>query len=73
MTKRIRPATPTTVDNVDAAIVLIRLARDHLEVADCPKSMQKLRALLRSVEGAKRHAEHRARRTPNLVPIRVKG
>jgi hypothetical protein len=59
----IRPATCKQQDALHLALFHLRAARDELVVADCPRSVEKLRALIKSAEGAERHMRHRLQRS----------
>jgi len=43
--------------NIDFAIQHLKLARNALAAADCPKTLAKVRSAIKSAEGAMRHAE----------------
>jgi hypothetical protein len=59
----IRPARTDTRANVRAALRHLRIARDLLRKADCPRALEKTRAAIKSADGADRHASHRSMRT----------
>ena len=63
MTRPIKPATQDDVAKVARAVLLICEARDLLREAGSNKAADKAQSALKSAEGAKRHVEHRFRRT----------
>jgi hypothetical protein len=44
------------------ALGYLRNARDQLATADCPNTLAKVRAAIKSAEGAERHMQHRLSR-----------
>ena len=56
---KLTPATSTTLHDIDLAIGHLKRVRELLCRADTPQSLEKVRALLKSVEGARRHAVRR--------------
>jgi hypothetical protein len=60
--RTIRPATTDAFVKVDVAIGFLRSARTLLESADCPQALEKVRAAIKSAEGARRHVQHRESR-----------
>lgn len=56
---KLRPATDTQAAHIDWAIERLRMAVADLKVADCPKTLAKVRAALKSAEGAQRHMRRR--------------
>lgn len=58
----IRPAGPSTRDNIETAISHLQRARRALREADCPKALEKVQSALASTQGALRHADHRIAR-----------
>jgi hypothetical protein len=61
--RQIRRGTETQVDQILVAIDALRIALRELKGADCPKTAIKVRAALKSADGARRHLEHRVRRS----------
>lgn len=61
---RLRPIAIDTRTNVEAALKHLRIARDLLYKADCPRALEKTRAAIKSADGADRHAYRRDTRTP---------
>jgi len=59
----IRPIAIDTRSNVQAALRHLRIARDLLNKADCPRALEKTRAAIRSADGADRHVQHRGARS----------
>ena len=55
----IRPATERQSIALQIAIERLRDARDHAMHADCPLTLKKVRAALKSAEGARRHMARR--------------
>lgn len=63
MAKNIRPITEKQFADIQSAEGHIALARELLRYAGCPKATAAVRACLKSVGGAKRHAERRLMRS----------
>lgn len=63
MKTKMKAATPIQVGNVKQAIECLRAARDLLRVADCPRTIARVRLAITSAGGALRHVEHRQHRT----------
>ena len=61
--QHIRPASTDTRANVRAALKHLRIARELLRKADCPRALEKTRAAIKSADGADRHVTHRGMRT----------
>lgn len=59
----IRPITWEQRQALARAWEHLRAARDELRVADCPRTLDKVRRALKSADGAHRHAVHRSMRT----------
>jgi hypothetical protein len=59
----IRPATDLQMLQLQYALKNLRDTRECLKVADCPRALAKLLALIKSVEGAERHMRHRLQRS----------
>jgi hypothetical protein len=57
---KIKPATATHVEKVREAIHYLRMARDLLKAADCPRTVARVRLALTSAGGAERHVKRRA-------------
>ena len=57
MARKLRAIKPTDLFGVQRAVLLLRDARDHLHRAGAKKAATRVRAALRSAEGAQRHAE----------------
>ncbi len=59
MSNRLRPADNRTVFAVLQAITALKVAREHLRFADCPKALAAVRSTIKKTEGALRHAQRR--------------
>jgi hypothetical protein len=59
MTRKLKPATAMDVHSVELAIYHLKQARDAFKRADCPQSLRRVRAALRSAQGAQRHVDRR--------------
>lgn len=59
MTRSLRPAPPDAPVHMTATLAALRRARDNAARADCPQTLKKIRAALKSAEGAKRHLARR--------------
>lgn len=57
--RRVRPATNRQAIALDLAIARLQDARAEALAADCPATVRKIRAALKSAEGAKRHMARR--------------
>ena len=71
----IRPATSTTIVDVETACRHLRAARACLAQAGAPRALEKLQHALKSSEGALRHAHHRhtrAQRSEVTIQARAK-
>lgn len=62
MARSIKPASPADPARVARAVALLREARDLLAAADCPQSLARVRAAIRSADGARRHVDRRSMR-----------
>jgi hypothetical protein len=61
---RMKPITSEQVENVEAAIVCLRSARDLLKTTGgCERTIARVRLALTSAGGALRHVNHRRART----------
>ena len=58
-----RDGSSATKSNVALAISHLKAARTALREADCPRTLAKVRAAIKSADGARRHADHRTART----------
>lgn len=56
---KLKPITIDQLAEISDAISLLRVAREKLKMADAPRSVEKVRAALKSAEGAFRHGERR--------------
>ena len=65
--KKIQPANRTTELKLHYAITALKEARSFLKFARCPKVLERVRLALTSADGARRHMEHRMRRTAGPV------
>ena len=72
----IRPATSTTIVDVETACRHLRAARACLAQAGAPRALEKVQHALKSSEGALRHAHHhrhaRAQRSEVTIQARAK-
>ena len=59
----IRLAKNAQLIALNAAISLVRSARDLAVLAGCPRSAEAIRRTLKSLDGAKRHMQHRLQRS----------
>lgn len=59
MTRSLRPAPADAGIRISAALMALRVARNNAARADCPQTLKKIRAALKSAEGAKRHLARR--------------
>lgn len=57
-----RDASSATKSNVALAISHLKAERTALREADCPRTLAKVRAAIKSADGARRHVDHRAAR-----------
>jgi hypothetical protein len=60
---KIRPANLGTIRALQLAIEHLKNARRQLALANCPKTLRRVRLCLTSAQGAERHMAHRASRT----------
>jgi hypothetical protein len=63
MARQLKPATRADVDHVRLAIHHLQVARDLLRQAGATAALSRVRAALKSAEGAQRHVERRANET----------
>jgi hypothetical protein len=56
MTRKLRKTTPEDLALIDMALIGLTSARINLKAAGCSQAIKYVRACLKSVEGAKRHA-----------------
>lgn len=56
---KLKPATTQQAARLNGAVACLRLAQKELAAADCPRTMAKLRGVLKSAEGAVRHMQRR--------------
>ncbi len=59
----IRPAKIRHQHHLNIAIERLKDARDLAIDSGCPRLAKKIRSALKSADGARRHLEHRMRRT----------
>lgn len=59
MARKLRPATYVTLTQIDLAEKHARYVVDFLDGAECTVAAKKARSLLKSIGGARRHAERR--------------
>lgn len=59
MAKKLRPATQAQRVHLNSAIDHLETARDLLKMADCPGPLKRVRAALKSADGARRHMRNR--------------
>jgi hypothetical protein len=62
-TMTIKPANSKHIVALLSAIAALKRARAQLKIANCPKTLQRVRLCLTSAQGAERHMAHRASRT----------
>lgn len=60
MSRKLRPASDLEVLSARAAVYSLKLAREYLRAAGSPQTLNRVRATLKSAEGALRHAQRRA-------------
>lgn len=65
---KIRPASEQHLYNLTLAIRDLRRVRDCLKLADCPKTLRRVRMALTSAGGAARHMQHRVMETKGRSP-----
>ena len=58
---KMKPAKEWQAGNLGDALRYLRSARAMLELAECPKTLNRVRAAVKSAEGAMRHMERRLR------------
>lgn len=62
--RTIRPATANDAATVASATDKLREARDLLRLAGAPRAAKAVATALKSAHGARRHLDHRLRRSP---------
>lgn len=68
MARALKPADNSQAASLDAAVNMLRAARDELARADCPRSLARVRAALKSAEGARRHMQRRSMHSTTVQP-----
>lgn len=61
MARSIKPADDSQAASLIIALHHLREARRWLAHADCPRSLARVRSVLKSAEGARRHMQRRAK------------
>ncbi|HZD51451.1 MAG TPA: hypothetical protein VE175_00255 [Woeseiaceae bacterium] len=59
MARTIRPAGTADGTHLEQVLLCLKVARHHAREAGCPATLQKIRSVLKSAEGAKRHLARR--------------
>jgi hypothetical protein len=59
MANPLRPATARDQLELQAALELLKNARDRVRCLHCPRTLKKIRSAIKSAEGAQRHLRHR--------------
>lgn len=68
MARALKPADNSQPASLVIALHHLREARRFLAHADCPRSLARVRAALKSAEGARRHMQRRSMHSTPVQP-----